>query len=77
MLHKQNYDWVFPVNQSEKENGADHTPPLVIRRWSQPVREKYANNTNWHIDRRAKVRALFGNWMIALIKARDLAIKGK
>ncbi len=75
IINKQDYDWVFPQNPDQNNMEPDQTPPKVIRHWSKPNRQEYANPVKWRIDRRIKVRAVMSEWMKAIKAARDQTLR--
>lgn len=73
LFNKQKYHWAFPVKNINGD-AIDHTPPIVIRYWSKPMRDKYASREKWRLDNRSHVTNLMGEWAKDLRRARDDAI---
>jgi len=76
ILKKQDYSWAFPNPQTSK-NHMDHTPPHIIRHWSQKNRDEYANRNKWRLDKRHTIRKLCADWANSVRDARVTAKKGR
>ncbi|PHS38418.1 MAG: hypothetical protein COA91_07875 [Robiginitomaculum sp.] len=74
LLNKQDYVWAFPVKSDINQN-IDHTPPIVIKYWSEKTRTEYANRNKWRLDKRKSVRNLIGKWARDMRTARDFSGK--